>query len=149
MYLTYEEYSEYGGTLEETAFNDLEFDAESVINWCTFNRLKRPEWADALNTEELKRCVYQLIRLKQLELELLASSSGGNIVGGTGWTKEAGITQESNDGVSTSYNTLSSGELMAYVNGQKTKNDLVRMYLECIVNDLGRKLLYRGIYPGE
>lgn len=148
MYLTYDEYQEYGGTLEETAFNDLEFDAESTVNWYTFNRLKRPEWSSALGTEELKRCVYQLIRLKQMEDELLASSTGG-AGWGVGWTKEAGITQESNDGVSTSYNTMSSGELMAYFNGGATKEDLINKYLNSIINDLGRNLLYRGIYPGE
>ena len=148
MYLKYEEYTDYGGTLDETAFNDLEFDAESIVNWYTFNRLKREEWKDALESEELKRCVYQLIRLKQMEDELLASSTGG-AGWGVGWTKEAGITQESNDGVSTSYNTLSSGELMAHFNGAKTKEDLVNRYLGVITNDLGRSLLYRGIYPGE
>ncbi len=148
MYLTYDEYSEYGGALDETAFNDLEFDAESTINWYTFNRLKKPEWASALETEELKRCMYQLIRLKQLENEMLASSSGG-AGWGVGWTKEAGITQETNDGVSVSYNTMSSGELMTYLNGSKTKDDLIKQYLGSIINDLGRNLLYRGIYPGE
>lgn len=148
MYLTYEDYIQYGGTLDEAAFSDLEFDAESTINWYTFNRLKRPEWASALDTDELRRCVYQLIKLKQMEDALLASSAG--IVGtGVGWTKEAGITQESNDGVSVSYNTLSSGELMAYLNGTKTKGDLIDKYLNSIMNDLGRKLLYRGVYPGE
>lgn len=148
MYLSFDDYIEYGGTLDETAFKDLEFDAESTINWYTFNRLKKPEWAEALKSEELKRCTYQLIRLKQMELELLATSSGGIGVG-TAWKKEAGITQESNDGVSVSYNTMSAGDLMAYFNGSKTKEDLIRQYLESIVNDLGRKLLYRGIYPGE
>lgn len=148
MYLSFDEYIEYGGTLDETAFKDLEFDAESVINWYTFNRLKREEWKDALGTEELKRCVYQLIRFKQMEDELLASSTGG-AGWGVGWTKEAGITQESNDGVSTSYNTLSSGELMAHFNGAKTKEDVMSRYLGTITNDLGRSLLYRGIYPGE
>ena len=148
MYLSYDEYTEYGGTLEETAFNDLEFDAESTINWYTFNRLKRPEWASVLESEELKRCMYQLIRIKQIENEMLASSSGG-AGWGVGWTKEAGITQETNDGVSVSYNTLSSGEIMAYLNGSKTKDDLVKQYLGSIVNDLGRNILYRGIYPGE
>lgn len=148
MYLTYDEYTDYGGTLDETAFTDLEYDAESTINWYTFNRLKREEWKDVLQTEELKRCMYQLIRVKQMELELLSASSGG--VGfGVGWTKKAGITKESNDGVSTSYNTLSSGDLMAYANGTKNKQDLVQRYLGSIVNDLGRNILYRGVYPGE
>lgn len=148
MYLSYEEYTEYGGTLDETAFNDLEFDAESTINWYTFNRLKRPEWASVLDSEELKRCMYQLIRLKQMENELIASGFGG-VGGGVAWKKEAGITQESNDGVSTSYNVPSSGELMAYFNGGKTKQDLIQQYMGCVVNDLGRNILYRGIYPGE
>lgn len=148
MYLTYTEYQAFGGTLDETSFNDLEFDAESTINWYTFNRLQKPEWSEALNTPELKRCVYQLIRLKQLEDELLASSIGG-AGWGIGWTKEAGITQESNDGVSTSYNVLSSGELLAFAQGKKQLQDLIDRYLGSIVNDLGRKLLYRGLYPGE
>ena len=92
--------------------------------------------------------MYQLIRLKQMEDALLSASAGG-VGAGIGWTKEAGITQETNDGVSTSYNTLSSGELMAYLDGRKTKEDLVDRYLNSIVNDLGRSLLYRGVYPGE
>ena len=148
MYLTYDEYTDMGGTLDETAFQDLEFDAESTINWYTFNRLKRKEWEKTLETEELKRCMYQLIRVKQIEQELLSASSGGVGVG-VGWTKEAGITQESNDGVSVSYNTLSSGDLMAYANGTKNKTDLVTRYLGSVVNDLGRNILYRGVYPGE
>ena len=148
MYLTFTEYQEYGGTLDETAFNDIEFGAESLVNWYTFNRLKRPEWQSVLGSEELKRCMYQLILLRQMELAML-EASGGIGVSGIGWTKEAGITQESNDGVSVSYNTLSSGELMAYINGTKTKADLIRMYLESAVNELGRRLLYRGVYPGE
>ena len=148
MYLSYEEYTEYGGTLDETAFQDLEYDAESEINWYTFNRLKRPEWANCLESPDLKRCMYQLIRIKQMEMELV-SSSGGGAGWGVGWSKEAGITSQSNDGVSTTYNTLSSGELMAYFKGSTTKEDIVNKYLGNIINDLGRNILYRGIYPGE
>lgn len=148
MYLTYEEYTQYGGALDETAFNDLEFDAESTVNWYTFNRLKRPEWQSVLESEELKRCMYQLIRIKQMENELVASGVGG-FSGGIAWKKEAGITKESNDGVSTSYNVPSSGELLAYFNGSKTVADLVQHYLGSVINDLGRNILYRGIYPGE
>ena len=147
-YLSFEEYTEYGGTLDEASFQDLEYDAESTINWYTFNRLKKPQWADVLGSDELKRCMYQLIRWKQMENELLVSSNGG-AGWGVAWTKEAGITQQSNDGVSTSYNVLSSGELLDYFNGTKTKADLVNRYLGSIVNDLGQSILYRGYYPGE
>lgn len=146
MYLTFEEYTTYGGTLDETSFQDLEFDAESTINWYTFNRLFKDEWKAVLETEQLKRCVYQLIRIKQLELELLAS---GGMGGGIAWKKEPGIIRESNDGVTTEYSVLSTGELLAYANGSRPKKDIIDRYLGCIVNDLGRKLLYRGIYPGE
>lgn len=148
MYLTYDEYTEYGGTLDETAFRDLEYDAESTINWYTFNRLKRPEWSSALRSEDLKRCVYQLIRYKQMENELVAASTGSASFG-VGWKKEPGITQESNDGVSTSYNTLSSGELMAQFSGAKSKEEVMDKYLSGLINELGRNILYRGIYPGE
>lgn len=146
MYLTYTEYQEYGGQLDETSFNDLEYDAESTVNWYTFNRLQKPEWASILETEQLKRCVYQLIRVKQLEYDLLAASNGG---WGTNWQKDAGIVQEMNDGVSTSYNVLSSAELLAFASGTKPKKEIIDRYLGSIVNDLGRKVLYRGIYPGE
>ena len=147
-YLSFEEYSEYGGTLDESSFQDLEYDAESTVNWYTFNRLKRHEWENVLKSEELKRCMYQLIRLRQMEIELLASSNGG-AGWGVGWMKEAGITQQSNDGVSTSYNVLSSGELLAQFNGASTKEDIINRYMSGIVNDLGRNILFRGIYPGE
>ena len=148
MYLTLEEFVEYGGALDETTFNDLEFDAESTIDWYTFSRLKKPEWADALNSESLKRCMYQLIKMKQMENELLMSSAGG-IGSGVGWTKEAGITQESNDGITTHYNTLSAGELLSQLGGERAKQNVVNKYLSRVTNELGRSLLYKGIYPGE
>jgi len=147
MYLTYEEYLAYGGTLDETSFQDLEFDAESTINWYTFNRLFKSEWSAALQTEQLKRCVYQLIRLKQLENELLLGGLGGG--SGLGWKTEPGIVKESNDGVTTEYNAVSSGDLLAYAQGTRPRKELIDRYLSSIINDLGRRLLYRGIYPGE
>lgn len=148
MYLDYDTYVEYGGTLDETTFENAEFDAEATVDWYTFNRLHRDEWQSALSNSRLKRCMYHLIALKQKEEELLNASTGGVGVG-IGWTKHAGITKESNDGVVTSYNTLSSGELMSFVNGDKMKRDILDRYLNGVINELGQSLLYRGIYPGE
>ena len=148
MYLTYSEYKDFGGTLEETDFQNLEYDAESTINWFTFNRLRRKEWEYALETPELKRCMYQLIRNRQAELELLASGSG-EAGWGVGWKKEAGIVEESNDGVRTRYNVASSGDLLAYYRGASSKEEVIKMYMGSIVNDLGRNILYKGVYPGE
>ena len=59
MYLTYAEYQTMGGTLDETTFNDLEFEAEATVNWYTFNRLKN----DTTFPEELKRLMKYLIGL--------------------------------------------------------------------------------------
>ena len=42
MYLTYNEYREYGGTLDETAFADINFEAESYVDWYTFQNRNRP-----------------------------------------------------------------------------------------------------------
>ena len=33
MYLTYADYQNMGGTLDETAFNDFEYEAETIVNW--------------------------------------------------------------------------------------------------------------------
>ena len=43
MYLTFAEYTAMGGTLSQTTFDDLEFEAEALVNWYTFNRLKNDE----------------------------------------------------------------------------------------------------------
>ena len=138
MYLEYTEYQEMGGTLDETTFQQLEFEARSVIDWWTFNRLqKETEYPEAV-----KRCIFKLIGLiqdKQKAMIVDANSEDGS--------KQAGIASESNDGVSTSYNTLSAKEAVETL--QKEFEDTIRMYLNGIKNSLGHKLLYRGIYPNE
>lgn len=138
MYLTFEEYQEYGGTLEETAFNDLEFQARSVIDWWTFNRLSN----ETEYPEAVKRCVFRLIKLinDRQQAMLVGSQSSDS-------TKAAGIASESNDGVSTTYNTLSATEAVDTL--QKEMEDVIRLYLSAIRNSLGHNLLYRGVYPDE
>ena len=54
QYLTYEEYQELGGTLEETPFNILELEAQKNIDKYTFDRLKDLE--EQIN--EVKICEY-------------------------------------------------------------------------------------------
>ena len=58
-YLTYNEYQELGGTLDQTSFNLLEFEARQIIDKYTFGRLKE---LDTQN-QEVKLCVYKLITL--------------------------------------------------------------------------------------
>lgn len=138
MYLTYAEYQDMGGTLDETTFNDFEMEAEFQVNWYTFNRLKK----DSSYPEELKRCIYALIKLAALKANALAVGDTGDDTVTSG-----AIASQSNDGVSISYNVLSAGE--AYKLCEDEVGNTIKKSLQGITNELGRKLLYRGLYPGE
>lgn len=139
MYLTYDEYIDMGGAeIEETAFQQIEFEARSVVDWWTFNRLQKEE----TYPEAVKRCVFRLVQLindKQKAMIIDSQSFDGAV--------KAGIASESNDGVSTSYNTLSAKEAVDAL--QKEVESTIRMYLSGVKNSLGYLLLYRGVYPNE
>jgi hypothetical protein len=137
MYLTFDEYQNMGGTLEETAFNELEFEAEAIINYRTFDRLKN----DTEYPEAVKMCVYKLIKIAQVQQQ--AFSLGQDVDGEV----KSAIASQSNDGVSISYNAMSASD--AYEQAEKQVNRCVETYLQGVTNELGRKLLYRGIYPNE
>lgn len=140
MYLTFSEYTNMGGTLDETAFTDFEFEAEAIVDWYTFNRLQN----DTNYPNKLKQCMYRLINMAQ---ERQTAMSAGESLDESSTEGGAAIASRSNDGVSTSYNIISASDLF-----DKLKNemgDTVRMYLNGVVNELGRKVLYRGFYPGE
>lgn len=139
MYLSYEEYQNMGGALDETTFNDYRFEAETKIDWYTFNRLQK----DEVIPEAVKRCVFRLIKLiqdmNQASIMDGATSSDSGI--------SAGISSQSNDGVSISYNTISARDMLEY---SKTGIDMtIKQYLYGITNAAGKKLLYRGLYPDE
>ena len=147
MYLTYAEYEQYGGALEETAFDMYEFEAASKIDYYTFNRLKKDVGFDGQseNTKEaVKRCIYRLIFLLQ-------QRDSANVVSGEEGTGDntavAGISSQSNDGVSVSYNVMSASEVSA--NADKEITNTISMYLSGCRNSLGQRLLYRGIYGDE
>lgn len=138
MYLTYSRYTEMGGALDESTFNEYEFTAETIVDWYTFNRLhKETEYPAAL-----ERLIYALIHLIQIRMAVLDSNADASGGGASG-----GIIKQSNDGVSTEYNMLSAGSVLNATDSE-AKN-LVHFYLHGLTNSLGRKLLYRGLYPGE
>ena len=140
MYLTYDEYIAMGGTLDESTYEYYEFQAEALVNWYTFNRLK----GSTTYPPELKRLMNYLINMAVKQDEAL--NLGGTISStneGTG----AFITQQSNDGVSVSYNGMASGDL--FIACQKQAKEAVHLYLNGVMNEMGRYLLYRGLYPGE
>ena len=141
MYLTFSEYVAYGGTItDETTFNDIEFEAQSIVDWYTFNRLQK----DTEFPEPVKRCVYKIIQFIQAQ-------SSVNGVGNPDDTSSdgvgAGIASQSNDGVSISYNILSAKEVME--NSKAQIEQTIKQYLSAVTNSLGHKVLYRGIYPDE
>lgn len=137
MYLTFEEYQNMGGTLDQTSFSDMEFEAECLVNWYTFNRLH----GDAEYPDPLKRCVKALIDLIQ------AKSSVLDVTGADGQGAVGQVASQSNDGVSVSYNILSATDLIT--NADKEIGMKIQMYLQGVTNSLGQKLLYRGVYANE
>lgn len=140
MYLTYDEYNTLGGqALEETAFNQLEFEARTQIDWWTFGRLKN----QSTYPEAVKRCMVKLIELldKQQKVMLIdAVDEDGNVVAGL-------MAHQSNDGVSATYNVITGNMAVRAI--QTQLKSAIQMYLQDVRDSLGRKVLYRGLYPGE
>ena len=139
MYLTYDEYVNFGGSaLDETVFQQLEFEVRTIIDWWTFNRLQNEEDYP----EAVKRCMFALIKLLQQKQQAMIVDASA-----TNGSTQAGITGESNDGVSTTYNVMSAKEAVDAMKGEIEST--IRMYLSSVKNSLGRKVLYRGLYPNE
>ena len=138
MYLTYEEYQNMGGALDEATFDDLEFEAEALVNWYTFNRLKK----DTTFPTELKRLMKYLINMAAFKNNMIAESSGqgGENASGT-------VASQSNDGVSISYNVLNAKDLMEDIKADS--QNAIEKYLQGVMNEAGQLLLYRGVYPNE
>ena len=142
MYLTYAEYKSMGGTLDETAFNDFEFEAEVYVNWYTFSRLKKY----TTYPDEVKKCMYKLIQLAKIQYDTMMSSSVSS-GGVSSSVANSTIASQSNDGVSISYNILSADKVYDTIKDEM--ESVVNKYLVDVKDSLGRKLLYRGLYPGE
>lgn len=140
MYLTYDDYEDMGGTLDEATFELLEYEAESYVNWLTFNRLKN-NMPDPV-PDTLPYCMFVLIDYLSQKKNAILSGSGD------GETQKLGsISHQDNDGVSVSYNILSARQTIVLADQEMTA--ISKRYLEGVRDSLGHKVLYRGIYPGE
>lgn len=138
MYLTFEEYQNYGGTLSETAFNGVIYDAQIKIDYYTFNRLIN----DTEIGDKVKRATYKIIELirdynnymdkvKDMDKPIVKSSS--------------------NDGVSQTYGGYAGNTSMNDIKALSDKLDkdiyvAIRQYLNGERNQKGEVLLYRGVY---
>lgn len=138
LYLTYDEYMDLGGTLDESLYTLYALDANAYIDWYTFNRL----WNEEVIPDRVKYCEYQLIRFIEAKMnQIIPDVSNG------GFNANAQVTRYSNDGVTVEYNVLHADEI--YHNCAKEIDGILNRYLSGIKNSLGRELLYRGLYPGE
>ena len=128
-----------GGTLDETAFENLEFEARTQIDWWTFGRLKN----ETSYPEAVKRCMFKLIELLDKQQKVLmvdAVDEDGNIKAGL-------MAHQSNDGVSSTYNVITGNMAVRVLKSQL--DNTIKMYLQDVKDSLGRKVLYRGLYSGE
>ena len=126
QYLSYQEYIELGGTLEEVPFNELEYECERIIDSRTQNRLKN---ADEIPDE-----------VKMLENKMIQDLQGYY----TSLQKaQSGISSENTDGYSVTY--IPSNQIEQLVKGNtEVLQELISTYLfGVIVNN--EHLLYLGV----
>ena len=126
QYLSYEEYMELEGTLEEVPFNELEFECRRIIDSRTQNRLKN---ADEI-PQEVKLLENKMINtLQDYYISLEKAQSG--------------VSSENTDGYSVSY--ISSNQISQLIEGKiDVLQDLVSTYLfGVIVNN--EHVLYLGV----
>ena len=100
QYLTYLEYQSLGGTLQETPFNLLEYEARKQIDLRTQRRLIDVESIP----NEVKLCVFHLISKIESYANTIQTTSQNN------------VTQETIDGYSVAY--LSPGEISNIVSSK-------------------------------
>lgn len=119
QYLTYGEYKQLGGNLDEMPFNLLELRARKKVDERTLGRLKNL----TSQITEVKTCIYQLIESMQAHEK----------------QKSKNVSSESTDGYSVSYGTSTSTE------ENKQYDDIIRDYLlTCKLED-GTPYLYCGV----
>lgn len=117
MYITYEQYRDLGGGLDEAAFNIYGYEAEAKVNAKTHGRI------DPQNvTEPVKRCI---ARLASIMAQADISTDK--------------VTSWSNDGVSESIKDVSVQEYNDKMDG------IIRDYLANEVDANGVPLLYLGV----
>jgi hypothetical protein len=131
QYLTYEEYTNLGGTgLTQMPFNLLEFEARRRIDLRTFNRLKDVDSEDI--PQEVKLCDYKLIESIQNYTKTLE-----------GIANNGGVASENTDGYSISY--MTSNQISDIVKSKSDElDDIIRTYL-LNVNFNGEHLMYVGV----
>jgi hypothetical protein len=123
VYLSYEEYTKYGGTLPQCEFTLAEFRAEKRIDYLTDSRIKGMEQVP----EAVKLCVLAIIGME-------------SVVGTEAQVSSPVVTSYNTDGYSESY-----GKAMGAAEAEQALNRTVKSYLSGEMDDYGVPLLYRGL----
>ena len=121
QYLTYEEYTEIGGTLDLTAFN------RNIVRACGIIKNKTQGRIDNMTElpDEVKHCLRDLVEFFE------TNSTAGAVV--TSRSQSAGGVSESE-----SYETKNANDVDAFV------DNMICDYLQSVEDKNGVSLLYRG-----
>lgn len=123
-YLTYSEYMQYGGELDESDFNIAEFKAQSRIDYLTDCRVQNM----AVIPEAVKLCIMSIMKVD-------------SAYGVEAQANNPLAASFSTDGYSESYGSAS--EQTSAVNN--TLSDTICQMLYGVKDDNGVPLLYRGL----
>lgn len=148
-YLNYDEYLDLGGDLEESTFNRYAFRAENAINFRTFDRILKLDFAKQSDRflYALRMTMYELINLYVAQDSYVGLAKSTTVDADGNTVPDIRLLGQSNDGVTVTYNVATARDAIATID---TKiNDAIELGLNGITTDLGRKLLWRGIYPDE
>lgn len=125
QYLTYNEYKALGGSLDQTPFNLLEYEARRIIDNRTLQRLKGIE----IIPQEVKMCMFSLINT----INNYASQS----------QTSKNISSESVGSYSVSYTTGT--QIQETINSKNAElTDIVLTYLTGVIVN-GEHLVYLGV----
>ena len=127
QYLEFDEYEELGGSIEETPFNILEFEARRKIDESTFGRLKLLEEQPI----EVKMCMFALINSINSYNNAYQNSNNRNVA------------SESVGSYSVSY--ASGTQIQEIINSKNVEiEEIIRTYLMGVVVN-GEHILYIGV----
>jgi len=150
-YLSYEDYLELGGDLDESVFNRYAFRAENAIDFRTFDRIHKLDLAEQSERflYALHMTMYDLISLYVANDSYVGLAKATTVDADGNTVPEVRLLGQSNDGVTVTYNVA--GARDALFNIDKQMNDVMEKNLSGITFGLNgsRKLLWRGIYPDE
>lgn len=129
MYLTYFEYQEMGGALDNAAFERFAFRSESLINKYTYGRLIN----ETDIPKAVKRVIFELVSIAERQEQALSNKGA--------------VTSYSNDGVSETYSLISPDTVYQSLGSQV--GDIITQGLSGVYNSKKQRLLYKGRYADE